>query len=395
MMANFGGYLLLPDPKLAIFFSEKSASSSFMHWYIFQMGLDEIFPDIDMKCVQGIHKVPYLFQKTMSYRDLDKEFRKDLDSWTKIKLVRNPFYRTVSSFFMSFGLYPHRSTFREFLSSPLAHFHDQGDPHLSRQVSEAELSGALKIDRVLRVDVEFMQHLSDLEIEFSLKRSVHEIKENVKRTTSEKSFNEGAADYVFTSLNNVEDGEFDFNPKRMTQEGPVLPKHESFLEDENIRQLIVEIFREDFEHYGYETHSVTNETGSSQAEKASLKKDSGTSSPSLQKLGSVARKFDHVLEEIDASDKVLVFGGGDVFAELYFFSDLRKKNISAVLDSGFTLIDFASPNRELFENVPVIGMHVVSKMEFDKVLICSIGSIEAMKEQLLANGVNRGKILHL
>ena len=234
--------LIYPDKKICLFVNEKSGCTFATKWLFFHLGiLDEA-----MEYDNWIHKYRYdIYYKQDRYRlNFISIFS---NKYTRMKLVRSPYQRAVSSYihairtryatqelsrFLDREVNDENTfTFEEFV----AYLEKTGvrkcNPHHRAQAEKAELTGYLKIDRVVklegsiaefrRIEDEYCLKPSDLD---SLSKSAH----HHNRIES----NEYCGDRKFSKR------EKNFN------------QYQSFYNDE-LKDKIANLYASDFYQYNY------------------------------------------------------------------------------------------------------------------------------------------------
>lgn len=173
--------LIYPEKKLCLFVNEKAGCTFAIKWFFFQQGILEDA----LAYNEWIHKYRYdIYYKQDKYRlsFLAIDSRK----YTRIKLVRSPYQRAVSSYihavktnyagkelsqFLGREITPTNTfTFEEFVAFLEQTGVRKCNPHHRIQAEKAELTGSLKIDRIIRLEDSYPE-FRRLENDFGLKAS--------------------------------------------------------------------------------------------------------------------------------------------------------------------------------------------------------------------------------
>lgn len=234
--------LIYPEKKICLFVNEKAGCTFAIKWFFFQQGLLEDALAYDA----WIHKYRYdIYYKQDKYRlnFLSIRSRK----YSRIKLVRSPYQRAVSSYIHAIKTNYAGKELSEFLGREITHFKTftfeefvafleqtgvrKCNPHHRIQAETAELNGSLKIDRVIRLENanpefrrledDFCLKASDLE---SFSQSLH----HRKRVVSDEYC--GDKEY----------------PKREQ----TFSQYQSFYNDDLMRK-VADIYACDFRQYNY------------------------------------------------------------------------------------------------------------------------------------------------
>ena len=239
--------LISKSKKIGLFWTPKSGCTLAVKWFFYQTG------DLDkaLKYDSWIHNFRTdIFQRQDSYyRMLNKL---DVNDYNFVKFTRNPYTRTVSSFFHILMLCQNtdirmaqikRETldlflpqgdsldFRSFVDILSQNINNQLlDPHISRQYHPLEYQ---LVKKPLIVQIEkFEDNLAEVESKLKLNpsdidkifnRSHHKIKKNKTE--------EFVGDVIFRHTKNI-------------------PAYSQFY-DEELQSKVFKIFQKDFEAYGY------------------------------------------------------------------------------------------------------------------------------------------------
>ncbi|KFN01742.1 RNA methyltransferase [Bacillus clarus] len=235
---------------LVLFWSQKSGCTSLAHWFFYQINLFEEA----IKYNSFIHNYEFeIYKNSISYfTDLANTLQtKEKDTY---KLVRNPYKRAVSSFFSLIPppyfdtpepdwrpirrlLYGNESCnkkisfklFLYYLKSHATNFEDV-DPHLTPQYIQGEeefVTNYIYLEN-------FSDTVSNLEDKYRLKKSPLNLLTKSWHHQSHKAIYKG--NYADADITNP------LFPK--------LPTYDSFYDEEAI-QLVKDIFKQDFNMYGY------------------------------------------------------------------------------------------------------------------------------------------------
>lgn len=240
-----------------LFWSQKSGCTTLVKWFFYQIGkLDEA-----LAYHPWIHKYENeVFKKHLTYNE---ELIKAMNSRekTKIKLVRNPYKRAVSSFLMLSSPAVHKNkkhfAHREWVNIR-SHFYDdpgskqgicfydylkylqctgsrinENNPHFAQQYIDGEET---YIDHYLQLE-KYSEQIKDLEIRYNLKASdtdpriIDSGHHRLKNTSSKENYSR------------MEINEKTFLSKKT-------PHYMNFYDEES-SELARIIFYEDFKSYGY------------------------------------------------------------------------------------------------------------------------------------------------
>lgn len=234
--------LILPDKKICLFVNEKAGCTFATKWFFFQQGiLDEA-----LAYNEWIHRYRYdVYYKSDHYRSSFLSIFSN--NFTRIKLVRSPYQRAVSSYIHAIRTKYANRELAEFLGRVididntfsfeeyLAYLEQTGvrkcNPHHRIQAEKTELSGTLKIDRLIRLE-DSMPEFRRLEDEFgllasdltSLSQSIHHRKR-------------------------VDDEEF-CGDRKFIQRERNFSQFQSFY-NEKLKQKVANLYACDFKLYGY------------------------------------------------------------------------------------------------------------------------------------------------
>ena len=234
--------LILPDKKICLFVNEKAGCTFATKWFFFQLGILEKALEYN----DWIHKYRYdVYYKSDHYRlSFLSIFSKN---YIRMKLVRSPYQRAVSSYIHAIRTRYANRELSEFLHRAiddkntfsfeeyLAYLEQTGvrkcNPHHRVQTEKAELSGSLKIDRLIwledsmpefrRMEDEYGLITSDLS---SLSQSIHHRKR-------------------------VNDEEF-CGDRKFFQRERNFSQFQSFYNDK-LKEKVANLYASDFKQYGY------------------------------------------------------------------------------------------------------------------------------------------------
>lgn len=233
------------DFPLIFFWSPKSGCTSLIKWFFFQVGLLQ----------KAIDYNPWVhFYRMEVYENSDNHriqihnelLNKKIDTY---KLVRNPYKRTVSSFLATLGnegimnqIAPNKKdgfSFKDFLY----HVKDIGvskeliDNHIAQQYIEKEevlIKSYIKLEN-------FGDEIKNIENKYKLVNSSIQGMTKSPHHVSHRMTNKGA-----------------FADVKMTKDifNSPMPTYESFYDNET-RELVKELFKKDFEKYGYNKENLS------------------------------------------------------------------------------------------------------------------------------------------
>lgn len=173
--------LILPDKNICLFVNEKAGCTFAAKWAFFQLGILEEA----LQYNEWVHRYRYdIYYKSDDYR---LNFLSIFSpKYTRIKLVRSPYQRVVSSYIHAIRTRYAIRELSEFLGREIddkntfsfeeyvAYLEKTGvrkcNPHHRVQTEKAEFSGSLKIDQVIRLE-ESMAAFRRIEDDYSLRAS--------------------------------------------------------------------------------------------------------------------------------------------------------------------------------------------------------------------------------
>ena len=234
--------LIYPEKKIFLFVNEKAGCTFAIKWFFFQQGILEDALAYD----EWIHKYRYdIYYKQDEYRLSFLAIRSN--KHVRIKLVRSPYQRAVSSYihaiktnyanqelseFLNREITPIKTfTFEEFVAFLEQTGVRKCNPHHRIQTEKAELNGALKIDRIIRLENAYPE-FRRLENEFGLKASDLE------------SFSQS-----LHHRNRVDSNEYCGN-KEYPKRERTFSQYQSFYNDALMKK-IADIYACDFRQYNY------------------------------------------------------------------------------------------------------------------------------------------------
>ena len=241
--------ILYPEKRLILLWNAKSGSTFAIKWMFAQMGLLEKAS----KYHNWVHNYrSNVYYKSKDYKAGEQLFLNNLKSFNAIKIVVNPFKRAVDSYiqacihgyedkklsvFLKRNINPKiRFSFREF-ADYLSSIDITGcDIHHKMQTSELERKDYLRSLKII--------HLEDSMQEIPLFEKIHNLKK-IDLSVLRKSphhrpkykTSEFMGDVVMNKIYKVRK--------------PTLPEYQQFY-DEEIIEIIKNVYQEDFERYNYE-----------------------------------------------------------------------------------------------------------------------------------------------
>lgn len=248
--------LLSEDINLAVFWSEKSGCTSITKWFFYQIGLLEEA----LSYCNWVHNYRHdVFCKQKDYyKNLSKIAKSP--NIKKVKLVRNPFTRVVSSYLTvnDSGGRPQNSwqrkerqkifsylrrpctdessfSFREFVFYLKDSNIEQVNPHYRTQVHPAEKAELIQIDYLVKLE-NIKNQIKEVEKELSLKDSdIDQLSQSIHHNTKNPQLKEFVGDKHFPFLRSI---------------NYQVPSN-IFFYDKIITDMVFQIYEEDFQRYGY------------------------------------------------------------------------------------------------------------------------------------------------
>jgi len=239
--------LIHPEKKLCLFVNEKAGCTFATKWFFFQLGiLDEALNYDDW-----IHKYRYdVYYRSDNYRSSFISIFSN--KHTRLKLVRSPYQRAVSSYIhairTSYAMKEisgflgreindtNTFTFEEFV----AYLEKTGvrkcNPHHRIQTEKAELNGSLKIDGIIRLE-ESMAEFRLIENKYGLKISDLEL---LSKSPHHRK--------------RVENEEYCGNRKFVKREKS-FSQYQAFYDD-RLKQKVASLYACDFNQYNYPVDEV-------------------------------------------------------------------------------------------------------------------------------------------
>lgn len=239
--------LICPETKICLFVNEKAGCTFATKWLFFHLGILDEALEYD----NWIHKYRYdIYYKSDSYRlNFLSIFSR---RYTRIKLVRSPYQRAVSSYIHAIRTSYANRELSEFLGREidetdtftfedyLAYLEKTGvrrcNPHHRIQAEKAELSGSLKIDRLIRLE-ESTEEFRRIEDEFGLQPSDLE------------SLSQSAH-----HRNRIDSEEYCGNRKFGKREKK-FSQYQSFYND-NLKEKVANLYACDFKQYNYPVDEI-------------------------------------------------------------------------------------------------------------------------------------------
>lgn len=234
--------LIHADEKLVVFWSGKSACTSVLRWTFHRMNLltaADYFGWIH----QFRTKVYY---ESRRYKRVVERY--DQDKYRHIRVVRDPFARTVSAYLHSLEQGYERErianylmidrpySFAEFVGYLRTVDLDAHNIHFSRQSTAAERAGDLVLDHVVRIEDGLFDRLQDVECALGLDVTDFD---SVRIQSKHQNDYTAAATFV---------GDTKHAPGSRVN----APAYQWFYNDELVA-LVARLYASDFERYGYAT----------------------------------------------------------------------------------------------------------------------------------------------
>lgn len=259
--------LIHADEKFVVFWSGKSACTSVLRWTFHRMGLLEA-ADYFGWIHQFRTKVYY---ESARYKRVIAKY--DQRRYRHIRVVRDPFARTVSAYLHSLEQGYERERIANFLTIDrpysFAEFVgylrtvdlDVHNIHFTRQSSAAERSGDLVLDHVIRIEDGLFDGLQNAECAMGLDVTDFDA---VRIQSKHRSDYSAAATFVG-------------DQKHAPGTRVAAPAYQWFYNDQLI-ELVARLYASDFERYGYDT-TIPSSTLSRNAVEGSAVEGSAGSVP--------------------------------------------------------------------------------------------------------------------
>jgi hypothetical protein len=232
---------------LILFWSPKSGCTSLTKWFFFQIGLLQKAIDYDPSSFHQYRGGVYQTQENYKLEIADQLLGDKKDVY---KLVRNPYNRAVSSFLATLKneqlikqvapCYHNGISFKQFLYQVknIGVTRDLIDAHIAQQYVEEE---ELIIQNYVHLE-HFRTGIREIEKKYNLLKSPILNIINSPHHMAPKMINKGEQTFA------------DVNMSLETLNKP-LPIYKNFY-DEETRDLVREMFKKDFEKYGYNQNDL-------------------------------------------------------------------------------------------------------------------------------------------
>jgi hypothetical protein len=243
--------VLLPKNRVAIMYVAKCASGKILYWWLEKASLLECA----MRFSDWSHEFREIYRQSREF--IADRLMFDPEKYNVYKFVRDPLQRTVSMFthFLTFpsaaGIAPgnnNRFSFVDFLQHLRSTDLMQRDPHFGPQLGNAEASGKIK-PTILKLEDGLNSHFAFLEQRHRLPRSTFqdhwEISETLRIHTKQPSARISAGPAEKVSFGEI------------PHAGPLLTGE--------VIDQIYELYRCDFEAYGYERPVQSSSAGTDSA----------------------------------------------------------------------------------------------------------------------------------
>ena len=234
--------LIHPQKKLCLFFSQKSGCTFATNWFFDQLGILEDARNYST----WVHHYRFdVYYKKQEYLQLITRVLGD--EYKRVKLVRSPYSRAVSSFIHAVKSNYLKDELSEFLDRPVdrehgftfsewVHFIDttgvrKCNPHHRQQTERREENGTLDFHAIIRLENSY-DEFRRLEQEYGLKASDLDVlskSEHHRNREPEEGF---CGDRMHTQLDNT------FN------------EYHAYYDDA-LKHMVAEIYHRDFSNYGY------------------------------------------------------------------------------------------------------------------------------------------------
>ncbi len=250
--------LIHADEKLVVFWSGKSACTSALRWTFHRMGLLEA-ADYFGWIHQFRTKVYY---ESARYKRVIARY--EPKNYRHIRIVRDPFARTVSAYLHSLEQGYERQrianyltidrpySFAEFVGYLRTVDLDVHNIHFTRQSSAAERAGDITLDHVIRVEDGLFDRLQDVECALGLDVTDFDA---VRIQSKHRSDYSAAAGFVG-------------DQKHAPGSRVAAPAYQWFYNDE-LMALVARLYASDFERYGYATSLASSISAAPRADRVS------------------------------------------------------------------------------------------------------------------------------
>lgn len=243
--------LIYPEKKICLFLNEKAGCTFATNWFFYQQGILEDALDYHF----WIHNYRYdVYYKQNVYKSSLKTILSD--EYTRIKLVRSPYQRAVSSYIHAIRTSYANHMISEFLGREIdddgkftfeeyiAFLEDTGvekcNPHHRVQVERLEKSGVLKFDKIIKLE-ESLPAFREIENELGLKKSDPDsILDSISKLRHHRDRIE-SSDYCGNIMYRQKDTAFSTYP--------------AFYNDIS-KEKVARLYACDFEYYGYSKDEI-------------------------------------------------------------------------------------------------------------------------------------------
>lgn len=238
--------LLFPEKKICLFLNEKAGCTFATSWFFFQQGLLEEALDYHF----WIHNYRYdVYYKQKIYKSTLKSILSE--NFTRIKLVRSPFQRAVSSYIHAIKTKyttteisdflgrkvndDEKFTFEEFVEYLEKSGVENCNPHHRVQVEKLEKAGLLQFDKIIKLE-ESLPAFRQIENELGLKQSNPDlIFESISKSRHHRK--------------RINSDEYCGN-RMFKQKDAAFSQYQAFYNN-SLKQKIANLYTCDFEHYNY------------------------------------------------------------------------------------------------------------------------------------------------
>jgi len=234
--------IILREKRIAVMYTPKCASAKLLYWWQEQSGLLEAA----LKFANWSHSFEYLYRMSRAY--LDDALTFDPARYAVYKFVRNPLFRVVSSFthLLAFPDYfglrtdDKRLSFMGFLEQLEATNYFDNEPHFTAQFTKLEEEGIVR-PHILKIEEGMDTHLRALEGAHGLPSTTYqnhpEIRQMILSHAKQGRRNRFVGPHVRIPYYSI-------------------PDQKMLLTSEAVSK-ICELYRVDFEAYGYRKEPIS------------------------------------------------------------------------------------------------------------------------------------------
>lgn len=235
--------LILDEKKLMLSLAPKSGSLFGVSWFFYQAGL---WQDVEQHPKWAHHYRQEVYYKSPDYPASYRRFFASPEAYTKIKLVRNPYARAVSSYIHTLRtphiLYrdtKHRFTakafsFETFLNEVEKLGTRSCDVHYRTQTHEYERRSNWDYDHIIQLETAF-ENIPKLEQEYHLKKSpLENFRESEHNSLRKRDGDKFVGNTVFDS-------------------GYIKHSPFPYFYNRELAEKVRELYAEDFRNFGYPT----------------------------------------------------------------------------------------------------------------------------------------------